>query len=103
MKFLKAMTDLSESYLQNFLNLKTMAIIFTSIYKPYFYHILWFSLLFLLSSPSKCYTDHVCAMYSTCYKSNSIDNFSLEVTSLKQDKSGNTVPVLDEVGWKLLF
>lgn len=40
MKFLKARTDLSESYLQNFLHLKTMAIIFTSIYKAYFYHIL---------------------------------------------------------------
>lgn len=56
-----------------------------------------------MSSPSKCYTDHVGAMYSTCYKSNSIDDLSLEVTSLKQDKSVNMVPVLDEVGWKLLF
>lgn len=53
-KFLKAVTDLSESYLQNLLHLKTMANIFASIYKPHFYHILWFRFLFLLSSPSKC-------------------------------------------------
>ena len=33
-KFLKARTDLSESCLQNFLHLKTMACIFTFMYKP---------------------------------------------------------------------
>lgn len=90
--------DLSESHLWNVLQLETTANISTSIYKIYFYHILWVR---LLSSPSKRFTDHVLVTLSLCYRSNSINGFSLEVSSPKNNL-GNMVPVVDEVAWKLL-
>lgn len=97
-KLLKVRSDLSESHLWNVLQLETTANIFMSIYKRYFYHIFW---LRLPSSPSKGFTDHVLVILSLCYRSNSINGFSSE-EDLK-DNLGNMVPVIDEMGWKLLF